>query len=179
MRVILVLYDSLVRNALECYGGMDISTPSFQRFAKRAVTFDTHFDGSLPCMPARRDMHTGRLNFLHRSWGALEPFDNSVSELLRASGIYTHLVSDHYHYWEDGGSTYHNRYSSWEFIRGQEWDKWKAMVVPPVERFKRLYHSLQQPTPCSPHPLPLSETALSWQIPKITSQPTKLLHQLG
>ena len=149
MRVILVLYDSLVRNALECYGGMDISTPSFQRFAKRAVKFDTHFVGSLPCMPARRDMHTGRLNFLHRSWGALEPFDNSVSELLRASGIYTHLVSDHYHYWEDGGSTYHNRYSSWEFIRGQEWDKWKAMVVPPVERFKKLYHSLQQPVGAS------------------------------
>ena len=28
-------------------------------------------------MPARRDLHTGRLNFMHRSWGPLEPFDNS------------------------------------------------------------------------------------------------------
>src|SRR5690606_18269737 len=111
----------------------------------RAVTFDNHFAGSLPCMPARRDMHTGRLNFLHRSWGPLEPFDQSFSELLRAQGVYTHLVSDHYHYWEDGGATYHNRYSSWEFIRGQEWDKWKAMVEPPMERFKTMYHAMQQP----------------------------------
>ncbi|MDA1261014.1 MAG: sulfatase [Planctomycetota bacterium] len=145
MRVIFVLYDSLVRGALQCYGGTHVHTPQFSRFAERAVTFDTHFVGSLPCMPARRDMHTGRLNFLHRSWGALEPFDQSFSELLRAAGTYTHLVSDHYHYWEDGGATYHNRYSSWDFIRGQEWDKWKAMVQPPLERFRQMYHALQNP----------------------------------
>ena len=143
MRVIFVLYDSLVRGALQCYGGTHVHTPQFLRFAERAVTFDTHFVGSLPCMPARRDLHTGRLNFLHRSWGALEPFDQSFSELLRAAGTYTHLVSDHYHYWEDGGATYHNRYSSWDFIRGQEWDKWKAMVHPPLDRFRQQYHSLQ------------------------------------
>ena len=145
MRAIFVLFDSLVRGALECYGGTSIATPNFRRFAERAVTFDTHFVGSLPCMPARRDMHTGRINFLHRSWGPLEPFDQSFSEILRAAGIYTHLVSDHYHYWEDGGATYHNRYSSWEFIRGQEWDKWKAMVQPPLERFREMYHELHQP----------------------------------
>ena len=34
-------------------------------------------------MPARRDMQTGRLSFLHRSWGPLEPFDNSFPELLQ------------------------------------------------------------------------------------------------
>ena len=145
MRAIFVLFDSLVRGALECYGGTSIATPNFRRFAERAVSFDTHFVGSLPCMPARRDMHTGRINFLHRSWGPLEPFDQSFSEILRAAGIYTHLVSDHYHYWEDGGATYHNRYSSWEFIRGQEWDKWKAMVQPPLERFREMYHELHQP----------------------------------
>ncbi|SHH64494.1 sulfatase [Pollutimonas bauzanensis] len=145
MRTIFVLFDSLVRNALECYGGTSIETPNFQRFSERAVTFDNHFAGSLPCMPARRDMHTGRLNFLHRSWGPLEPFDQSFSELLRAGDVYTHLVSDHYHYWEDGGATYHNRYSSWDFVRGQEWDKWKAMVQPPLERFQSMYHPMQQP----------------------------------
>ncbi|NYT38624.1 sulfatase [Allopusillimonas soli] len=145
MRTVFLLFDSLVRGALECYGGTSVHTPNFKRFAERAVTFDNHFAGSLPCMPARRDMHTGRLNFLHRSWGPLEPFDQSFSELLRAAGTYTHLVSDHYHYWEDGGATYHNRYSSWEFIRGQEWDKWKAMVEPPLERFKTMYHAMQQP----------------------------------
>jgi len=145
MRTIFVLFDSLVRAALECYGSESVATPNFKRFAERAITFDTHFVGSLPCMPARRDLHTGRINFLHRSWGPLEPFDRSLPELLQAAGVYTHLVSDHYHYWEDGGATYHNRYSSWEFIRGQEWDRWKAMVQPPIERFRAMYHPMQHP----------------------------------
>jgi arylsulfatase A-like enzyme len=93
-----------------CYGAAGIKTPNFDRFARRAVTFDTHFVGSLPCMPARRDLHTGRLNFMHSSWGPLEPFDNSFPEMLRRRGIHTHLVTDHLHYFEDGGSTYHTRF---------------------------------------------------------------------
>lgn len=82
-------------------------------------------------MPARRELHTGRYNFLHREWGPLEPFDDSMPELLKKSGVYTHLISDHLHYWEDGGGNYHNRYSSWEIIRGQEGDHWKASIADP------------------------------------------------
>ena len=113
---------------LGCYGGTSIATPNFDRFARRAVTFDNHYVGSLPCMPARRDLHTGRLNFLHRSWGPLEPFDNSFPEQMRDAGIHTHLVTDHMHYFEDGGATYHGRFRTCDFIRGQEYDPWKAMV---------------------------------------------------
>ncbi|RUV31020.1 sulfatase, partial [Mesorhizobium sp. M1A.T.Ca.IN.004.03.1.1] len=76
MRTVFVLFDSLNRLALECYGGQGIPTPNFNRFAERAITFDRHYVGGLPCMPARRDLHTGRLTFMHRSWGPLEPFDN-------------------------------------------------------------------------------------------------------
>jgi arylsulfatase A-like enzyme len=54
-----------------------------------------------------------------------------MPEILRENGVYTHLVSDHYHYWEDGGCTYHNRYSSWEISRGQEGDFWKGHVRDP------------------------------------------------
>jgi len=79
-------------------------------------------------MPARRELHTGRLNFLHRSWGPIEPFDDSMPEILKNNGIYSHLVSDHQHYWEDGGATYHTRYNSWEITRGQEGDPWKGRV---------------------------------------------------
>ncbi len=48
----------------------------------------------MPCMPARRDMQTGRHTFLHRSWGPLEPFDNSFPEVLKTGGVYSHLISD-------------------------------------------------------------------------------------
>ncbi|MBU2483495.1 MAG: sulfatase [Alphaproteobacteria bacterium] len=136
MRTIFVLFDSLNRSAMGAYGGQSVKTPNFDRFAARAVTFDRHYVGSLPCMPARRDMHTGRLNFTHRSWGPLEPFDNSFAQILKDSGVYTHMVSDHLHYFEDGGHGFHTRFSSYDFIRGQEYDPWIAMVEPPVERIK-------------------------------------------
>ncbi len=51
--------------------------------------------------------------------------------ILKDNGIYSHLISDHYHYWEDGGATYHNRYSSWEIVCGQEFDSWKPVVNMP------------------------------------------------
>ena len=79
-------------------------------------------------MPARREMHTGRHNFLHRSWGPLEPFDDSMPELCHTAGVHSHKVTDHHHYWEDGGATYHQRFRTHEFVRGQEGDWWKGDV---------------------------------------------------
>ncbi|MBQ1533089.1 MAG: sulfatase-like hydrolase/transferase, partial [Solobacterium sp.] len=125
MKAIMVMYDSLNRHLLESYGCDWTKTPNFKRLAERATQFENSYVGSMPCMPARRDLHTGRPNFLHRSWGPLEPFDDSMPEILKNNGICSHLVSDHQHYWEDGGATYHTRYSSWECIRGQEGDPWK------------------------------------------------------
>jgi arylsulfatase A-like enzyme len=143
MKTVFVLFDSLNRHVLAPYGGTRVPTPNFSRLAERAATFERHYVGSLPCMPARRDMQTGRLSFLHRSWGPLEPFDNSFPEMLRGAGVYSHLVTDHFHYFEDGGATYHTRYDSYDFIRGQEGDPWKAMVQPPWERLREMYHERQ------------------------------------
>ena len=128
MKAIVVMFDSMNRNFLEPYGADWTHTPNFRRLAERTVTFDRCYAGSLPCMPARRELHTGRHNFLHRSWGPLEPFDDSMPEMLKEQGIYTHLVTDHQHYFEDGGGTYHTRYNTWEFFRGQEGDAWKGRV---------------------------------------------------
>ncbi|MWB77994.1 sulfatase-like hydrolase/transferase [Pseudooceanicola sp. 216_PA32_1] len=147
MRTVFVLFDSLNRTAMGCYGGTQLATPNFDRFARRAMSFDNHYVGSLPCMPARRDMHTGRLNFMHRSWGPLEPFDNSMPEMLRLSGVHSHLISDHFHYFEDGGATYHSRFKTWEFVRGQENDPWVAMVEPPIERFRAQYDTRHYDVP--------------------------------
>lgn len=145
VRTVFVLFDSLNRLALGAYGGTAIRTPNFDRFARRAVTFDKHYVGSLPCMPARRDMHTGRLNFMHRSWGPLEPFDESFARILSRNGVYTHLISDHLHYFEDGGWGYANTFDSWDFIRGQEYDAIKALVAPPVERLREKFDGRQYP----------------------------------
>lgn len=129
MRAVILMFDSLNRHMLAPYADTFVDAPNFARLAQRAVTFDNFYAGSMPCMPARREMHTGRYNFLHRSWGPLEPFDDSMPQMLGAAGVHTHLVSDHPHYWEDGGGTYHTRYTTWEFFRGQEGDPWKGVVA--------------------------------------------------
>jgi arylsulfatase A-like enzyme len=143
MKAVFLLFDSLNRLMLEPYGGSILETPNFRRLADKCITFDNHYIGSMPCMPARRDMQTGRHTFLHRSWGPLEPFDNSFPELLKSAGAYSHLISDHYHYWEDGGATYHTRYNTFDFIRGQESDPWKALLTAPIDRIREKYHPSQ------------------------------------
>ncbi|WP_330286083.1 sulfatase [Streptomyces sp. NBC_00576] len=147
MKAIMVMFDSLNRRLLPPYGDAWTHAPNFARLAERTATFDNAYAGSMPCMPARREIHTGRYNFLHRSWGPLEPFDDSMPELLKRAGVHTHLASDHPHYWEDGGATYHGRYSTWEFFRGQEGDPWKGQVSDPVipEDLKKLrWHGYRQ-----------------------------------
>jgi arylsulfatase A-like enzyme len=131
VKAIIVMFDSLNRHMLSPYAqDTFVDAPNFARLAEKAVTFENFYAGSMPCMPARREMHTGRYNFLHRSWGPLEPFDDSMPQMLRDAGIHAHLTSDHPHYWEDGGGTYHTRFSTWEFFRGQEGDPWKGVVAP-------------------------------------------------
>ena len=109
MKALMVMYDSLRRDLLSVYGG-PIPAPNFERLAAHTVCFDKSYVGSLPCMPARRELHTGRYNFLHRSWGPMEPYDDSMPEILKKHGIHSRLATDHYHYVEDGGwQNMHNR----------------------------------------------------------------------
>ncbi len=131
MRAIIVMFDTLNRRFLPPYGADQVQAPHFEQLARHSATFDNAYGGSMPCMPARREMHTGRYNFLHRAWGPLEPFDDSVPQMLTEAGVYTHLVTDHQHYWADGGATYHPRFRTFEFARGQEGDEWKGHVADP------------------------------------------------
>ena len=133
MKAVMVMYDSLRLQDLPCYGGTAIELPNFKRLAEHTAVFDNSYVCSMPCMPARRELHTGRANFLHRSWGPLEPFDDSMPELLKQNGIYSRIVTDHNHYVEDGGATYCTRYSTWECNRGQEGDPWQASAGPVPE----------------------------------------------
>lgn len=124
MKAVMVMFDTLTKDFLSTYGSELSKTPNFKRLEETCCVMDNFYGGSMPCMPARRELHTGKYNFLHRSWGPLEPFDFSAIQQLSDNGIYTHLCTDHSHYFEDGGATYHNRYCTWEGFRGQEGDRW-------------------------------------------------------
>ncbi|MDO4789089.1 MAG: sulfatase-like hydrolase/transferase [Johnsonella sp.] len=124
MKTVFILCDTLNRRMLSTYENEDVAiTPNIERLAKRSVVFDNHWCGSAPCMPARRDIMTGRLNFLEKPWGAIEPFDQTLQEILsREKNTHTHMFSDHAHYLISGGENYTKGFTAWEVNRGQECD---------------------------------------------------------
>ena len=76
MNIILVLVDSLNKDCLRSYNADTVcKTPNLDRFAEKSAVFDDHYVGSLPCMPARREIMAGRKEFLWLPWGGMEVFD--------------------------------------------------------------------------------------------------------
>lgn len=129
MNIILVLIDSVNRNALSPYGGTEFATPNMQAFVDRgAWRFENHFTCSLPCMPARREIFSGTMNLQWRPWGPLEPFDLRLPKLLENAGYSTAMVTDHYHYWEESANGYIQGFQSAELVRGHELDFWKPLL---------------------------------------------------
>ncbi|MCY4206812.1 MAG: sulfatase [Roseovarius sp.] len=149
MNVILVLVDSLTRDVLRCYDPESpCRTPNIDRLAARSHVFDNHFVGSLPCMPARRELIAGRKEFMWRPWGSLEVFDPRLPAEVKKAGHHTHIVTDHYHYWEEEANGYIQSYDTIEMIRGYEVDHWQAQDptedkpawVKKVEKFRAAEH---------------------------------------
>ena len=135
MRTILILMDTLNRRYLKPFQeGAKGITPNIDVFAEDSVIFESHYVGSAPCMPARRDIFTGRMQFLERGWGGIEPFDITLPQELRKKGVFTHITTDHTHYFEIGGENYCYLFNTWDYHRGQEFDTWISRVEqPPVD----------------------------------------------
>jgi arylsulfatase A-like enzyme len=131
-----------------------VPTPNMDRLAGRGTVFTNAYCGSTPCMPARRDIYTGRYEFPWRGWGPLDEEDldlprqvsgppNRSLARLKAEGLpVSYLVTDHFHLWEQGAGNYHMGYSGFEFVRGIEADAWRTDPVsffcPEAERMTKL-----------------------------------------
>lgn len=144
MKAIVILMDTLNRKMLECYNPTTrVKTPNLTRLAEKSTIFNNHWAGSLPCMPARRDIFTGRLGFLERGWGGIEPFDVTLPQVLKSKQVFSHIVTDHYHYFKTGGENYCQAFNSWDFHRGQESDPWVSRVNDPANIPETFYGRVQ------------------------------------
>ena len=158
MNVIAILCDTLRRDHVGAYSGgrpldqcwsqeappWSVSTPNMDRLAERGTVFENCYIGSTPCMPARRDIYTGRYEFLERGWGPLEeedldlprqvsgPPNQALNWTLEKGYSVSYLLTDHFHLWEQGSGNYHMGYTGFEFIRGVEAD---ALYTDPVDFF--------------------------------------------
>lgn len=124
MKTIFILCDTLNLRMLSAYHATDPAlTPNIDRLARRGVVFDSHWCGSAPCMPARRDIMTGRLSLLEKPWGGIEPFDQTLQTILSTTNnTHTQMFSDHAHYLIPGGENYTKGFTAWDVQRGQEGD---------------------------------------------------------
>ncbi len=127
---IVILLDSLNRHMLGSYGGQEFQTPHLDRFAERALRFERHYAGSLPCIPARHDILCGALDFLWKPWGSVEVWEDSLTWYLREAGVTSMLISDHPHLFEVGGENYHTDFTAWDYQRGHESDPWRTRPDP-------------------------------------------------
>lgn len=134
MKTIVILMDSLCKRALDLYGGDWARTPNIDRLSQKCCVFDNHWVGSAPCMPARHDLLTGRLDFLERNWAPMQPFDCTLPQVLKKHGVFSEIITDHYHYFHLGGENYVPLFGSWEFIRGQEHDTMAPDIGKPIDK---------------------------------------------
>ena len=121
--------------------GWVVPTPNLDRLAARGTVFERAYAGSTPCMPARRDVFTGRYEFPERGWGPLEEGDLDLPSLLSPphttpitsygpDDVVSYFISDHKNMWCAGSGNYHFGFSGFEFIRGQQEDPWATTSDP-------------------------------------------------
>jgi len=162
MKCIVILCDTLRRDHCGAYNPQrlplnrlwssqqpdwHVPTPNLDRLAARGTVFNNAWCGSTPCMPARRDIYTGRFEFLERGWGPLEDDDldlprqvsgrpnQSMTRMLAEGGVVSQLITDHFHLWEQGSGNYHMGYTGHQFIRGIESDAYRTDYLEAGEFF--------------------------------------------
>src|SRR5262249_20554180 len=127
--VIVIVSDSMRRDALECYGGRWVRTPRLSAFAKTAVLCDKAFLSSFPTVPCRHDLLTGQYTFTFKPWSALGSRTVTLPEVLRSAGMYTALVADTpYPYFPENG--YQRGFDHVHIVRGQERDPFARVALP-------------------------------------------------
>ena len=121
---------------LGCYGNASIRTPNLDALAARSCIFLDAYAECLYTIPMRRVLYTGRRAFpgvmvkqwddvAFRAWHPLFVEDVTMAETLLNAGYLTALVSDVFHQFKTE-KNFHRGFLSWQWIRGQQIDRYKT-----------------------------------------------------
>jgi len=130
MNVILIISDTLRRDHLGVYGNDWIRTPNIDGFAQSATVFDRAYAASFPTVPNRFDVMTGQFTFPYFAWSPLPPDAVVMGQVLAEAGWTTMMIADTPHILQSGFH-FDRGFSGWEWIRGQENDRWKTSPADP------------------------------------------------
>ncbi|NOZ19802.1 MAG: sulfatase-like hydrolase/transferase [Planctomycetes bacterium] len=140
MNFVLIMNDTLRPDYLSAYGNTWVRTPHAARFAETAAVFDQAYVGSFPTIPNRTDLLTGRFGEPFHAWLPL-PYDAvTLPDILRENGYVTQLICDTPHL-INGGGNFDWPFSAWDFIRGQEIDRYGMSSDPVVLPFQDMSKS--------------------------------------
>jgi arylsulfatase A-like enzyme len=147
--ILLVVSDTLRLDYLRCYGNEGIVTPNIDALAGRSVRFTNAFPESLPTIPVRRALHTGRRaypfdDYRPVKWDIVnlpgwEPIDNeedTLAENLAGAGYQTGICTDTLPYFAPGFN-FTRGFRQWDFIRGQQQDRWRSPYSVPDEQLEK------------------------------------------
>jgi len=133
-----------------CYGSppwWEVATPHFDALAEESLVMTRAFPESLPTLPTRRALYTGRrvypfvnANFHLKGdfvgapgWGPIPEDQDTLAELLRSKGDYrTALIADVYHMFKPSKNFWRG-FNQWMFLRGQETDPYRSGPEPTQE----------------------------------------------
>ena len=135
MNLVMIIIDSLRKDHVGCYGNNWIETPTLNSLAEESVVFEAAYPESLPTLPQRRAMHTGKFTFPFRGyyprrgdvvkiygWEPIPEQQTTLAEILRKAGYQTGLICDSYHCFKPS-MNFHRGFNQFQWIRGQEMDR--------------------------------------------------------
>ena len=167
--IVVIVSDTMRTGHLGCYGNPNIQTPSIDAFAKRGTRFTRAYPESLPTVPARRAFHTGRRAYPFRDyrpvpwdllylpgWQPLHNDEDTLAENLAGAGYQTGFVTDTLPYFAPGYNFYRG-FWQWEYIRGQQQDKWRSAFALSDEQLRRYGNPAEMLK--KPHDLPAQHVA--------------------
>ncbi|MFO7956988.1 MAG: sulfatase [Candidatus Brocadiia bacterium] len=142
MNVVLVMFDSLRKDCIGTYGEAPwgpVHTPHLDALAEEAMVFDRVYPESLPTLPTRRAVYTGRRVYPFFNgdfrlkgdfvgapgWGPIPEDQDTLAELFRDAGYRTGLIADVYHMFKPSKNFWRG-FDQWMFLRGQELDPYRS-----------------------------------------------------
>ncbi len=136
LNMIVIIADTFRADHLGCYGSKRVKTPYLDKFAQESVVFTNASAEGLPTIPCRRVYHTGKSVLPEAKWQPLGSEDITFAEVLQKHKVITGFIVDTYHYFKPDYN-FHRGFDCWEWVRGQETDRWKSG---PREKFDPKKH---------------------------------------
>jgi arylsulfatase A-like enzyme len=142
VNIILVIFDTLRKDCFGAYGSPPwgkVHTPHFDAFARESLLLTRAYPESLPTLPTRRAIYTGRRVYPFTEgdirlkgdfvgapgWGPIPEEQPTLAEILREAGYRTGLIADVYHMFKPSKNFWRG-FDQWMFLRGQEVDPYRS-----------------------------------------------------